>query len=495
MNSNEKIIIIGGGIAGLSAAIRLAAAGKSAVVYEQNGTVGGKMSEVTAAGYRWDTGPSVITMRHVLADLFAAAGRQLEDYVTLLPVEPLTRYFYQDGTVLDVTRDLPRMLDQIEALSAGDGEGYLRYLAHAAKIHRITGPVFIYDEPPTVGTFLQTPPHHVLQIDALKTMSRSIERFVKGKHLRQMLMRFATYVGASPYLAPGTLNVIAHVELNGGVWYPQGGIYQLAVGMVRLAQELGVEIQLNAPVQEILVQDGRAQGIRSDGAVIPATAVVANVDVTTVYQKLLPHEVGQIGRKAAKMGRADTSCSGFILLWGIEGEFPQLAHHNIFFSQDYQQEFTQIFGDKVMPDDPTVYVSITSKSDADHAPEGCENWFVLVNAPAVSTAWDWQTEATRYRDVVLAILAKHGVDLSGRIRYEQIMTPHDLEQNTGAFRGALYGRSSNDRMAAFQRPHNRCPDVAGLYFAGGTTHPGGGVPMVTLSGKVAADLVLRDLAG
>ena len=493
--TQKPIIIIGGGIAGLSAAIRLAGQGKQVIILEQNDAVGGKMSEITADGFRWDTGPSVITMRHVFEDLFASVGRRLEDYITLLPVDPLTRYFYRDGTVLNVTRDLPDMLHQIEQLEPTDGYGYLRYLTHVAKIHQITGPVFIYDQPPTIKTFLQTPLHHALQIDGLSTMDSSIKRFVKSPQLRQMLMRFATYVGASPYQAPGTLNVIAHVELNGGVWYPQGGIYQIAAGMEKVARELDVEIRLNTAVSQIIIDEktNTAMAVQTaDGQTIEAEAIIANVDVTTVYQKLLSQHK-PVQTKATKMGKADTSCSGFILLWGVEGETSELAHHNIFFSQDYKNEFKQIFKDEKMPDDPTIYVAITSKSDAEHAPEDHENWFVLVNAPSLGKTWDWEARKEEYRDHVIAMLAEHGVDLDGRIVREQLLTPIDLEQNTGAFRGALYGRSSNDRMAAFKRPHNRCKDVSRLYFAGGTTHPGGGVPMVTLSGKVAAELVLEDI--
>ncbi|NDJ78091.1 MAG: FAD-dependent oxidoreductase, partial [Chloroflexi bacterium] len=225
MSTESPILIVGAGIGGLSAAIHLAAAGQRVVVVEQNDHVGGKMGEIRAVGYRWDTGPSVITMRHVFEDLFAHAGRELSQYLTLQPVDPLTRYIYPDGTVLDVTRDLPHMLDQIAALDQRDVEGYLRFLAYAARLHRITGPVFIYDQPPTWRSFLRVSPRDALRVDGVRTMARAARSFVRSPHLRQLLGRFATYVGASPYQAPATLNVIAHVELSGGVWYPQGGIY------------------------------------------------------------------------------------------------------------------------------------------------------------------------------------------------------------------------------------------------------------------------------
>jgi len=489
---SKPIIIIGAGIGGLSAAIRLAAAGHAVQVLEQNAQVGGKMSEIHEAGFRWDTGPSVITMRPVLEDLFAAAGRRLEDYLTLTPLEPITRYFYPDGTVLDCSRDLPTTLRQIAALEPSDVEGYLRYLAYAARLHRITGPVFIYDQPPTLASFGRVHPRDMLQVDPLRTMDGAIRSFVRSPHLRQLLGRFATYVGASPYRAPATLNVIAHVELNEGVWYPRGGIYAIARALERLALELGVKVQTGCGVRQIVVEDGRAAGVLlADGTRVEAAAVLANVDVATVYEKLLPAAPSRAARLRSLLA-AEPSCSGFILMLGVEGQHPQLAHHNIFFSADYPREFDDIFRRGVPPHEPTIYAAITSKTDADDAPAGCENWFVLVNAPPTGSAFDWEQNAGAYRDRVLELLAQRGYDLRGRIRTERVLTPHDLERLTGARRGALYGWSSNNRFAAFRRPHNRAADVKGLYFAGGTTHPGGGVPMVMLSGKVAAQLIVKD---
>ena len=489
----NPLVIIGAGIGGLSAAIRLAAAGQRVVVVEQNTQVGGKMSQVAAAGFRWDTGPSVITMRHVFADLFQCAGRSLEEYLTLQPVEPLTRYFYPDGTRLDVTRDWPALAAQIAAIEPADVEGYLRFLAYAARLHAITGPVFIYDQPPSWRSILRVSPLATRKIDPWFTLDQVIRRFVRSPQLRQLLGRFATYVGASPYLAPATLGVIAHVELTGGVWYPQGGIYAIAQALLRLATELGVEIHTGQPVAAITVTNGQATGVTlADGSQLAAQAVIANVDVTTVYERLLPPTLAT-RKEQQRMAAIEPSCSGYVLLLGVEGEHPTLAHHNIFFAPDYRQEFADIFQGGIPPRNPTIYVAITSKSDPSHAPPGCENWFVLVNAPPVGKGFDWTREEASYRKQVFATLAAFGYPIAERVRHITALTPVDLAQRTGAWRGALYGLSSNQAMNAFRRPHNRCPLVQGLYFVGGTTHPGGGVPMVTLSGKVVAEMVLADL--
>ena len=232
-------------------------------------------------------------------------------------------------------------------------------------------------------------------------------------------------------------------------------------------------------------------GLRlEDGRRIPAGVVLANVDVTTVYAHLLDPALAPA--RLDQLQRTETSCSGFVLLLGVEGEHPQLAHHNIFFNGDYRREFADIFADGRPPQDPTVYVAITSKTDASHAPPGCENWFVLVNAPPLVRTSTGRRRRTRTANSYSTTLGRFGLDVRARLRSEVMLTPQDIRRLTGAWRGALYGISSNQALNAFRRPHNRCPDVQGLYFAGGTTHPGGGVPMVTLSGKVAADMILAD---
>lgn len=492
--AKKHIVVIGAGIGGLSAAIRLAASGYAVTIYEKNQRVGGKMSELEADGFRWDTGPSVITMRHVLEDTFAVAGRKLADYITLLPVEPLTRYHWLDGTVLDATADRERMASRIAAFAPSDVDGYLRYLDYAARIHRVTGPVFIYDHPPRLSSFLKVPIADWLKADPLRTMDTAIRSYVSSDKLRQLLGRFATYVGGSPYQAPATLNVVADVELSGGVWYPQGGVYAYAVALERLACELGVEIITDCAVASIAIARGRASGVVLDsGNFVSADAVISNVDVTTTFTRLLPPQRPFL-RPLQRLRSLEPSCSGFVMLFGVGRIHDRLAHHNILFSDDYRKEFTQIFREGVPPDQPTVYIAVTSRTDPSHAPAGCENWFVLVNAPALRAGVDWPSMKNNYADLVLDTIASHGIDVRAHIRTRQVLTPIDLERMSGAYRGALYGASANSKFTAFRRPHNRCDDLPGLYFAGGTTHPGGGVPMVTLSGKVAAELVMADLS-
>jgi phytoene desaturase len=450
------------------------------------------MYEHTWGAYRWDTGPSVITMRHVFEELFSVAGRRMEDYLKLEPLEPLTRYFYTDGTQFDASSNLAAMVQSITRLEERDVEGYLSYLAYAARIHRITGPVFIYDRPPRLASFARVPVTQWLSADPLRTMQQAINSHVKSPKLRQLLGRFATYVGGSPFLAPATLNVIAHVELAGGVWYPRGGVYQIARALAALAAEIGVTIHTDTPVKRLQVEGGRAIGVVTQaGALFAADATISNADVTTTLNTLVDTNVQDMAH-LTRLKTYEPSCSGFIMMLAVARQFPQLAHHNIFFSGDYRAEFDAIFQQQVPPPSPTVYVSITSKTDISHAPEGHENWFVLVNAPALSAAYNWRAQAESYKETVYRQLGMFGLDVRPYVQHEVIWSPLDLQQHSGAWRGALYGPSANSRFTVFRRPQNRSTSIRDLYFAGGTTHPGGGVPMVALSGKVAADFVIQD---
>jgi phytoene desaturase len=485
---------VGGGPGGLSAAIHLAASGQRVLLLEKNKTLGGKMGQVQESGYRWDTGPTVITLKHVFADLFATAGHNVEDYLTLVPIDPLTRYFYPDGTALDVRVSLAKTLRGIETLDPRDVEGYLSFLAYAAQMYRITAPIAILNDPPKPRDIVRLPFRDVLRVDAARTMYGAIRSHVHSPYLRQLLSRFATYLGADPYRARAYLNVIAHVELTAGLWYPRGGTYAITKAYRQLATELGVDIRTGVRVKRILTEHRRVTGVEvSEGLPLSADAVIANIDPTTVYHNLLPEMKNS--QRLKNWMRRPFSCSGFVMLLGVQKRHPQLAHHNIFFSSDYRSEFRAMFSQGVPSSEPTIYVAITSKTDPDHAPPDGENWYVMANTPPLSTDWDWTTKTEAYRDRVLERLAHLGLDVRNQIRAEQILHPLEIQQRTGAWRGSLYGHSFNDGLASFRRPHNRCPDLDGLYFCGGATHPGGGVPLATMSGKVAAQMLLSDRPG
>jgi phytoene desaturase len=490
------VLVIGAGLGGLSAAIRLAGRGRKVLVLERSATVGGKVAEVTEGGFRWDAGPSVLTMRPVLEELFSAAGRRMEDYLDLQPVDPVTRYFYPDGRVLDLYRDSSRTLEEVEHFAPGEAAGFRAFLDHAARLDRITAPVFTYGPPPGLSSASQVSFWDALYAasSALRSLDAEIRRYVRAPGLRQLFGRFATYLGSSPYRAGGVLAVVAHAELGQGVWYPRRGVRSIARALEQLAGELGVEIRTGVEIERIACSHETREDYRVTGAVaasgehFAAPVVVADVDVASVYEQLLPPG-RRIRRRLAALERMEPSCSAFVLLLGVEGRYPQLVHHDVFFSRDYRREFEQIFRQGVPPDEPTIYVSVTCKVDGQDAPAECENWFVMVNVPAISRRYDWGASREAYAELVLHRLADFGLDVRGRLRVRRVITPPDLERLGGARRGSLYGTSFNDRLAPFRRPGNRCAEVQGLYFVGGTTHPGGGIPMVILSGKVVAAML------
>jgi phytoene desaturase len=522
----KNIIIVGAGIGGLSAAIRLAARGHHVHILERQSQVGGKLNQVVVQGFSFDTGPSLITMPFVLRDLFQAAQRRLEDYLELVPLDITCRYFYRDGLVLNAWRDQQRLVKEFARLCRADGEALQRFIAYAGNIYQAAADPFLYHSLggplDVMGTFVryvlnghplatgneayrqrEEPSSILSRLQAVfaalspTTLDHISETFFADKHLRQLINRYATYNGSSPYKVASVYSIIPYVELTSGGWYIQGGIYTLAQALQRLALELGVCIATGCNVRRILVEHGEARGVvLEDGWVQRADAVIANSDVVTTQRELLSPAVRN-ERLVQRLERLEPSCSGFVLMLGVNKRYPQLSHHNIFFSDDYRAEFDDLFVRHIPPVHPTIYICATSQSDASQAPEGHENIFILVNAPYLTAKSNWPRNAAAYRERILDVLARYpqaGLeDLREHIVCEVMLTPEDFWQKYGANRGSIYGLSSNARMAPFTRPGNRSKEIHNLYFVGGSTHPGGGVPLVTLSGKIVAELIAQDM--
>ncbi|WP_298817167.1 phytoene desaturase family protein [Chloroflexus sp.] len=485
------VIIVGGGLGGLATAVRLAAQGRRVILCEQNERVGGKLNLHQADGYTFDTGPSLLTMPWVIRDLFAVAGRRMEDYLCLEQVEPTCRYFWPDGTRFDAWQRLPQLIQEIERISPADVPNFFRFMAHTARIYdAVAGPFLLRPFDGLRELITPTMVRHALRIDALRSVDAAVRSFFRSPYLRQLFNRYATYNGSSPYLSPATFNLIAYIELAEGGWYVRGGMYQLAVALARLATELGVELRVRAPVTEVIVERGLACGVRlADGCLLPAAAVVINADPLYACERLIPG----FQREANRLARFDPSYSGVVLFLGVEGDFPQLAHHNIFFSADYSAEFRAIVHERQPALEPTIYVAATCRSDPAHAPPGHMNLFVLVNAPADDGRIDWEAVIPAYRDHIIARLEMMGLSgLRQSIRYSHHWTPRDLARRYNAAFGAIYGLSSNSPLSAFARPPLRVRRVRGLYFVGGGTHPGGGIPLVLLSGQAVTARIVAD---
>jgi phytoene desaturase len=489
-----EIVVVGAGVGGLAAAGRLAAAGHAVTVCEQADTVGGKLGIAELDGFRFDTGPSLLTMPDVLADTFAAVGANLYDLLDLVPVEPVARYRFPDGTWLDASADQERMRANLTvALGPGAAADWDRFLERAGRIwHAVREPVLHSPmEGPRdlarlalrLGDLRAVAPHRTLR--ALGT------RYLRDPRLRMFLDRYATYTGSDPRRAPAALATVPYVEQTGGAWYVQGGLRRIAEALRQRVEELGAVVRTGADVAEVLTAGDRVRGVRlAGGEQLAAGRVVVNADAAHLYGDLLPAPA-----QRRRLAASTPSLSGFVLLLGVEGRTAGLAHHTVLFPRDYDAEFDAVFGPGAAPvPDPTLYLSVPQ--DPAVAPPGCEAWFVLVNAPRQGQLgaggkpidWDAPGMAAGYAEHLLDRLAARGFDVRPRVLVRRTLTPADLERRTRAVGGAIYGTSSNGPRAAFLRPANRGP-VEGLFLVGGSSHPGGGLPLVQLSARIVAELI------
>jgi phytoene desaturase len=489
----SRVVVIGAGVGGLASAARLAALGHQVTICERTPQIGGKLGTFASQGFSFDTGPSLVTMPQVFRELFDATGDPLESVLDLRPVEPIARYRFVDGTMLDSSADLDtfcRSLD--EALGHGAGEDWRRLMRRAEKIWDATHVPFL--ESPLDG--LRSLVRQAYKVGDLVTVApwKSLRSLGKGylhdTRLQMFLDRYATYTGSDPRRAPAALAVIPYVEQAFGAWYIDGGLHLLGEAIADRAVERGATLLVDTEVTSIDLAGERVAGVTlADGSRLPADVVVANADASTVYRRLLPH-----GRAVAaaqrRLNRTMPSLSGFVVLLGLTGRTPGLAHHTVLFPADYDAEFDAVFGNKnglgAKPaDDPTIYIS--APQDPSVAPEGGEAWFVLVNA-ALQGSVDWNREAEGYAQRITDLLAERGLDIRDRVVVREIRSPADLERNTNSPGGAIYGSSSNGAMAAFLRPGN-ASGIGGLFLVGGSAHPGGGLPLVTLSARIVAGLI------
>ncbi len=498
------VAVIGGGVGGLAAAIRLAVAGHPVTVFERNDQLGGKLGVHQRDGYSFDTGPSLVTMPAVFEELFALAGRRLADEVDLIGLDPQFRYRWPDGTMWDVPAATGRTgLPSPIFSGPGDADRLERFVATGGAMWDVSertffaGPMSGAMTGPLSLVRRMRSPRDLTTIRPLTSLHAFAQRQLGDPRLVQWASRYATYSGSSPFRAPATLACIPAIEARYGCWYPRGGLGELRDALVRLATRVGVDLITGTDVTRIALHPGRTRGgagpchrgttdpqVRgvelADGSFHPADIVVANVDADHLYGDLLPDR-----RALRKVRRAPRSTSGLAILAGVRGETPGIAHHNVWFSESYEQEFAQLSAG-IPADDPTIYACVSSITDPSQAPDGCENWFILVNTPPRP-----DRVPASYADVVLARLAAHGVDLTGGLEFVEVITPGDIESKFRSRGGAIYGTSSDGRRAAFLRPANR-GSCRGLYLAGGSSHPGGGLPLVMISARIVAEIIAGD---
>lgn len=490
----KKIIVIGAGIGGLSAAALLAAKGHRVTLIERNERPGGKMNIVSTDGFRFDTGPSLMTMPFVLEELFHSCNKKLNDYVQLIPLDLLCRYHYADGTVFNCHANREKTLGEIRRIAPEDAPAYEDFLEYSRKIYERTSGSFLYNPLFNFSDLGNLNFADLLRIDALSTVSKRVDRVFKSDYMRMFFKRFTTYNGSSPYLAPATLNVIPHVELTMGGYYLKGGLYSLAEALFRLGSDLGVEFVFNESIKQIAGDNRTVRSVVTDsGKEMYCDVVFSNSDAAETYSHLLTGAMKDRSMQR-KVEKAEPSCSGFVLLLGCSRKFESLGHHTIFYSGDYRREFDDLFVQVRPSDDPTIYVANTSHTDPEHAPAGMSNLFILVNAPYLTTESDWESRKESYASLIIEKLENRGLTgLRESVIFQSVITPEDFYQKYRSNRGSIYGTSSNNRLAAFKRPRNKASSVKGLYLTGGSTHPGGGIPLTILSARHAVTLFERDL--
>ncbi|MEN0055999.1 MAG: 1-hydroxycarotenoid 3,4-desaturase CrtD [Mucilaginibacter sp.] len=487
----KKALIIGAGIAGIATAIRLAVKGYEVEVFEANSYPGGKLSEFEQEGFRFDAGPSLFTMPQYVDELFTLAGKNPADFFRYQKLDVVCKYFYEDATQLNAYADTDKFATEIHKKTGEPIDAVKKYLGNSSNIYSITNHVFLEQSLHRLKTYLRWDTIKSIfrfpQIDAFRSMHKANEGFFKDTRMVQFYDRYATYNGSNPYAAPATLNVIPHLEQHYGAYFPEGGMYSIITSLVKLANSLGVKFHYKSRVDEIALNERTiAKGIKVNNHFIPADVVISNMDVWFSYHKLLKNHSQLFPKKILQQER---SSSALIFYWGIKKQFHQLNLHNIFFSADYKAEFDHIWKRQDIYDDPTIYLNISSKYKADDAPEDCENWFTMINVPA-NTGQNWDSLITIARQNIIKKLNRLlGEDISQLIVCESILDPRGIESKTSSYQGSLYGTSSNSQFAAFLRHANKASQIKNLYFCGGSTHPGGGIPLCLLSAKIVSDWI------
>lgn len=487
-NNNKTCGVIGAGVSGIAAAIRMRNKGYAVTVFESNGFPGGKLSSESIKGYRFDMGPSVFTMPKYVDELFELSGKDPREYFNYTQLDPVYKYFFEDGTMLNAFHGKEAFAETMSQIVKDKKEDILKYLNHTEYVYNLTANVFLHNSLHKFKNFFRKSVVKGIlnfgKIGAFETMNQANEKAFVDKRMVQIFNRYSTYNGSSPYLAPATLNVIPHLEIMEGAYYPKGGMIAITDSLVKLAKDIGVEFKFSTPVREIVIAKKKIKGIRTDEGIQNFDIVISNMDIFNSYQKLMPDV-----RKPMRTLSQPKSSSAVIFYWGIKKEFEQLGLHNILFSGNYPEEFKTIFEKKLIYNDPTIYINITSKHTSSDAPQGCENWFTMINVPN-NSGQDWDALVKEARgNMIKKVNRLLNTNIEEYIECEMILDPRLVESRTSSAFGAIYGNASNNKFAAFLRHANFSKDVKDLYFCGGSVHPGPSIPLCLLSAKITTELV------
>ena len=493
--SSPRVTVIGAGLGGISAAISLKAAGYDVEVFEKNSQIGGKLNVMEKDGFTFDLGPSIFTLPQFFQDLFERAGKKMEDYVQLDAVTPHWRNLFENKPTIDLYQEEDLMRRELDKLP-GDPEAHWRefkaFLTYGREQYDIVNDGYFDKGLDNLWEFISYYKLKLLggKIDYKNSMSESIHQRLSDPQLRMIFEYFIKYVGSSAMDSPGYMNLMPMIQFDYGLWYVRGGMYNLAKGLGRLMEEMGIPIHLNADVEAIEKAGKRVTGIRmTDGTVHPSDIIVSNMEVIPAYKKLLNEPVS-FTRKLEKFAPA---CSGIVLHIGTDKPFPQLAHHNFFYSEDQHKHFDTFFHKKQLPQDPTLYVVAPTRTDPSKAPEGCDNIKILPHIPPLEDGSDITHEDyVALKDRCIDKMERCGLKgLRESIVVEDLLTPVDIERMYRSNRGSIYGVVTDWKLNYGFKAPKTSSRYKNLYFTGGSTNPGGGMPMVILSGQQCADRIMK----
>ena len=486
----KKAIIIGSGVGGLATALRLKAQGLDVLVFENNSYPGGKLSSFNLGQYRFDAGPSLLTMPHYIDELFELFNENPKDYFNYKRKDISCKYFWEDKTVLNAYSDKNKFINEINKVLKVDKNIITKYLLKAKKKYDLTKNIFLEQSLHKIKTYISSDlikgifNLYIFQIN--KTLDTVNQDELKEPHLVQLFNRFATYNGSSPFKTPGMMTLIQHLEQEYGTFVSEKGMINISKSIFDLAKRNGVKFQFNKLVNEIVVKNNKVVGVKVNNTVIESDFVVSNMDIVPTYKKLLKKSY-----QPKKVLNQERSSSALIFYWGIKKTFKNLELHNILFSNNYKKEFDSIFELGTISDDPTVYINITSKDVVSDAPKESENWFVMINSPN-DTGQDWnEIIKTVRKNTINKINRTLNIDIESFIEFEKVFSPKTIEKNTQSYLGSLYGSSSNNKISAFLRHPNFSKHIQNLYFCGGSVHPGGGIPLCLLSAKIVSELIKK----